>query len=71
MGLEHPKPRGGKGCWVGSSLGESVGELELYLAEQLVVFLQDLARGQVYQGQVYISHNSLRGGYEMQRLLGE
>lgn len=35
-GLEHPGAGGGKGCCVGSSMGESVGELELYLAEQMV-----------------------------------
>jgi hypothetical protein len=50
---------------------QSVGELELYLEEQGKEFLRDLAIGQVYQGQVYISHNSLRGRYVMQRLMDE
>lgn len=35
-GLELPGPRGGKGCCGESSMGESLRELELYLAEQTV-----------------------------------
>lgn len=65
------RPGQGEEKAAGSSLVQSVGELELYLQEQGREFLQDLAIGQAYQGQVYISHKSLRSKYVMQRLLDE
>lgn len=51
---------GGEGDWWGGACVGQFGELiELYPEGRMVKFLNDFSRGQIYQGQIYISHSTL------------